>query len=90
MLSVSDQTQPGDSPAVPLLPVPPPTKSKPRTSREFERALRELGYSKTEARSIASHGFKGLQVEDPAEDVSELAALIERNTHLFERIERTL
>lgn len=90
MPSVSDPTQTGDSPAAPLLPEPPPTKSKPRTSRDFERALRELGFSKTESRAIASHGFKGLQVEDPAEDVSELAALIERNTHLFERIERTL
>ncbi|WP_146039332.1 MULTISPECIES: hypothetical protein [unclassified Variovorax] len=87
---MSDETQPGDSPAAPLLSEPPPIKSKPRTSREFERALRELGYSKTEARSIASHGFKGLQVEDPAEDVSELAALVERNCKLFERIERNL
>lgn len=66
------------------------TKSKPRTSREFERSLRELGFSQREAKTIASHGFKGLQVEDPAEDVSELAALLERNTKLFERIERQM
>jgi hypothetical protein len=49
-----------------------------------------LGFSKTESRAIASHGFKGLQVEDSAEDVSELAALVERNSKLFERIERSL
>lgn len=88
MLSVSDVTQPGDSPAD--LQAPPPIKSKPRTGREFERALREMGFSKSEARSIASHGFKGLQVDDPAEDVSELTALIERNTKLFEVLERNM
>lgn len=52
--------------------------------------MRELGYSKRQAATIASHGFKGLAVEDPAEDVSELAALIERNCKLFERIEKRL
>lgn len=65
-----------------------PTKSLPRTTREFEQAMRELGYSKRQAKSIANSGFKGLAIDDPAEDVSELAALIERNTKLFERIER--
>lgn len=88
MPSVSDAlTQPGEPAAT--LP-PPPIKSKPRTSREFEHALRELGFSKTEARTIASHGFKGLADADPAEDLSELTALIERNSKLFERIERQL
>lgn len=50
--------------------------------------MRGLGYSKRQARAIASHGFKGLAVVDPAEDLSEMAALIERNLQLFERIER--
>ena len=67
-----------------------PTKSLPRTTREFEAAMRELGYSKRQAKAIASSGFKGLAIEDPADDVSELAALIERNSKLFERIERQL
>lgn len=67
-----------------------PTKSPPRTAREFERALRELGFSKRQAKAIANSGFKGLAIEDPADDVSELAALIERNSKLFERIERQL
>jgi hypothetical protein len=73
-----------DEPGASLLP------SKPRTCREFERALKSLGYSGREAKTIASHGFKGLAIEDPDEDVSELAALIERNSKLFERIERQL
>lgn len=51
--------------------------------------MRELGYSKRQAKSIASSGFKGLAAEGP-EDMSELAALIERNSKLFERIERQL
>lgn len=68
----------------------PPTKSKPLTLREFERAMRDMGYSQREAKTIANHGFKGMSVDDPVEDVSELAALIQRNTTLFERIERKL
>lgn len=52
--------------------------------------MRELGYSKRQAKAIASHGFKGLAVHDPAEDVSEIAALLERNTQVLERFERQL
>ena len=86
--SVSDAlTQPGEPAAT--LP-PPPIKSKPRTSREFEHALRELGFSKTEARTIASHGFKGLAETDPAEDASELAALTERLKTFLDRTERQI
>ncbi len=69
----------------------PAAKSKPRTCREFERAMRELGFSQREATAIASHGFKGLAQESAIEDVSELAALIQRNNQLFERyLERNL
>lgn len=64
--------------------------SKPRTCREFERALRNLGFTQREAKTIASHGFKGLALEDPKEDVSELAALVERNVSLLQHFERTL
>jgi hypothetical protein len=48
--------------------------------------MRGLGYSKRQASLIAARGFKGLAVEDPVDDVSELAALIQRNTQLFEQI----
>lgn len=83
------QTQPGELPAVLQ---ESPIKSKPRTSREFERALREMGFSKSESRSIASYGFKAAeQAPESSEDVSELAALVERNlqvlSHIKERIE---
>lgn len=83
MPSVSDAlTQPGEPAAT--LP-PPPIKSKPRTSREFEHALRELGFSKTEARTIASHGFKGLADTDPAEDESDqLVSLLKRTLTAIE------
>jgi hypothetical protein len=65
-----------------------PTKSKPQTCREFERALREMGFSQREATAIASHGFKGRELPDPPEVMSELAALIQRNTTVLERIDR--
>lgn len=63
-----------------------PDKSPPKTAREFERAMRELGYSKRQAREIAAAGFKGLADADPADDASsELAALLKRNLELIER-----
>lgn len=67
-----------------------PDKSPPKTEREFERAMRELGYSKRQAREIAARGFKALADADPDDDVSELAALLERNTQVLERVERAL
>lgn len=84
MPSVSDAlTQPGEPSAD--LQTPPLAKSKPRTSREFEHALRELGFSKTEARTIASHGFKGLADADPAEDESDqLVSLLKRTLTAIE------
>lgn len=62
-----------------------PDKSPPKTEREFERAMRELGFSKRQAREIASRGFKGLAEADPSNDTSELAALLKRNLELLER-----
>jgi HK97 family phage prohead protease len=46
------------------------------TIREFEKALRDAGFSKTEAKAIAADGFKGLSdhrddVEDDAETIAE-------------------
>lgn len=53
-----------------------PALSPPRTAREFDQALRALGYSKRQAATIASRGFKGLATEpEPAEDNSELDQL---------------
>lgn len=75
----------------PTEPATPPAKSPPKTEREFERAMRELGFSKRQAREIAARGFKGASHEVPAdEDLSEIAALLERNTLVLERVERHL
>lgn len=46
--------------------------------------MRDLGYSKRQAREIVSHGFRGLTEADP--DVSdELAALLKRALTQLER-----
>lgn len=60
--------------------------SKPTTIREFERALRTLGYSQREAAGIALHGFKATDntVESiTSAELSELAALIARNQSIL-------
>jgi HK97 family phage prohead protease len=45
------------------------------TIREFEKALRDAGFSKTEAKAIAADGFKGLSDHrDDAEDEAETSA----------------
>lgn len=72
-------TEPGTSPTSP-----------PKTEREFERAMRELGYSKRQAREIAARGFKALAEADPSDDMSELAALLKRNSDVLDRVERRL
>lgn len=58
--------------------------TKPSTMREFERALRSLGYSRREAEAIAERGFQaaidgGDQDPNQHEDYDELAVLIKRN-----------
>lgn len=60
----------------------PGVKSKPQTIREFERALRGLGYSQRESASIAKGGFKAIGNDEP-EDLSELAALIAQHTSIL-------
>lgn len=65
-------------------------KSPPKTEREFERAMRELGYSKRQAREIAARGFKALADADPSDDMSELALLLQRSTEVLNRVERKL
>lgn len=47
-----------------------PALSPPRTAREFDKAMRALGYSKRQAAAIASHGFKGFASAEPPEDSS--------------------
>ena len=60
--------------------------SKPQTTREFERALRGLGFSQREAAGISLHGFNkatGDAAGAPNHaELSELAALIAK-THPF-------
>jgi len=53
--------------------------------RDAERALRDAGYSRTEAKAILASGYKSLPPRD-AEDYSELAELISRNTAILTHI----
>jgi hypothetical protein len=55
--------------------MPTSTKSKPGTIRELERSLRELGFSNSEARSIAERGFKTATPRDEDEAAARLKAL---------------
>ena len=75
-------THANDTTALQVATVAPVAKSKPTTIREFERALRELGYSQRESASIAKNGFKAVSNVD-AEELSELADLIAQNTSLL-------
>lgn len=60
--------------------------SRPQNGREFEQALRGLGYSKREARGIAVHGFKAVDKgfdELNIEMLSDVKSLLEKNLHLL-------
>ena len=46
----------------------------PQTKREFERALRGLGFTRLQAEHIAREGFKGATAEAAAEPVPEATA----------------
>lgn len=48
--------------------------SKPQTIREFEAAMRKLGFSRSEASAIASKGFKSA-VTAESDDSEQLQAL---------------
>jgi HK97 family phage prohead protease len=58
-------------------------KARPSTIREFEEALRELGYSNAEARALAERGFKSATPRDEATgkanqpDASELSSILQ-------------
>lgn len=73
-----DQRAPSDPPGNPQAIV------KPATAREFEQALRTLGFTRREANLVASHGFKALAPgAEPEEDRSELAALLGQRSAPF-------
>lgn len=57
---------------------------KPQTIREFERSLLTLGFSKREARAIASNGFKATQPTD------ELAQQLDEVAHAVARLQSIL
>jgi hypothetical protein len=59
-----------ESPANPV-----PLQPKPKTARQFEAALRAIGFSKRQARAIAARGFRG-HTEQQAPN--NLVAAIER------------
>lgn len=50
--------------------------------RDAERALRDVGFSQSEAKAILASGFKAMPQRD-VEDYGELAALIRRNTEIL-------
>jgi hypothetical protein len=50
-------------------------KNRPETVRQFERFLREQGYSHAEARSIAERGFKSASTPRDGDDATAMAAL---------------
>ena len=73
------------TPTGPAAPAP-ATKSKPLTSRQIERSMRALGYSRHEAAAITNHGFKALGTVEQAVDedeISELAALIAKTISIL-------
>lgn len=75
----AEDTSTPEGPAV----AAPGAKSKPQTIREFERALRGLGFSQRESATIAKGGFKSIAADEPEDDLSTLAALIAKNTTIF-------
>lgn len=61
-------------------------KSEPEspTVRDAEKALREVGFSRKQAKAILSDGFKAMPLRDAEEgDVETLAALVRRNINTF-------
>jgi hypothetical protein len=61
------------------------TKSKPQTIREFESALRDLGFSKRESKAIASNGFKAIfPTQQLDEQINALADSLAKYRNIFE------
>lgn len=64
----------------------------PQTTREFERALRGLGYTRLQAQHIARQGFSGATANTPAApepepepNMQSLVAALQRRARAFER-----
>jgi len=66
----------------------------PQTLREFERALRGLGFSRPQAQHIAQRGFAGVTANTEAapeperqssDDMQALVAALQRRARAFER-----
>ena len=47
-----------------------PRAERPRTIREFERAIRSLGFSQAEAKTIAAKGFNAIAVQPTPDEVA--------------------
>ena len=52
--------------------------------REFERFLRESGFSRSQAKAITAHGFKAIQREAEPEDHSELIKLLQKSMEILQ------
>lgn len=71
----------GCAAAAPAAPIPAPDKP-PGTVREFERALRGLGFTRQQAENVARRGFSGAaEVPEPAavesDETKQLCAALE-------------
>ncbi len=79
-------TGPGIIPTDSATPGAPSDKSvKPKTIREFERALLGLGFSKSESKAVASGGFKAIHhTEQLSEQLEGLANAISKFQTIFE------
>ena len=60
-----------------------PKATPPQTMREFERALRALGFTRLQAQHIAAKGFAGVTAAaapepEPAPDMTSLMAALQR------------
>jgi hypothetical protein len=62
----------------------------PQTLREFERALRHLGFTRQQATSIARHGFAGTGRIDAGPPAAETPAESDRLRAATDRITRLL
>lgn len=62
----------------------------PQSLREFERALRGLGWTRLQAQHIAAKGFQGVTAAaapepEPEPDMQSLVAALQRRARAFER-----
>lgn len=58
------------------------------TEREFERILRDVGFSQREAKTVISRGFKAIKADGDAgsDELNELRLLIDRNINTLKQI----